>query len=70
LQVYIVQHCTVTMVNMQYSRRIESIESKDGCPVTPGFSFGKVYYLVPLAANIKNKHGVALDGYIKVNLRL
>jgi arrestin-2 len=56
------------MVNTQYSRRVEGIESKDGCPVTPGFSFSKVYYLVPLASNIKDKHGIALDGYIKVNL--
>ena len=68
LQVCIFQHCSVTMVNMQYKRQVDGIESKDGCPITPGYSFSKVYYLVPLASNNKDKHGIALDGYIKVNL--
>jgi len=57
------------MVNTQYTRRIDGIESKEGCPVTPGFSFSKAYYLLPLVSNIKDKHGVAIDGYIKVNIR-
>jgi arrestin-2 len=57
------------MVNTQYTLPIAGLESSDGCPVTPGFSFTKVYYLVPLASSNKEKHGIALDGYIKVKLR-
>lgn len=39
--------------------------SRDGCPVSPGFTLSKVYYLRPLLANNKDKRGLALDGQLK-----
>lgn len=39
--------------------------SRDGCPVGPGFTLSKVYYLKPLLANNKDKRGLALDGQLK-----
>jgi arrestin-2 len=54
------------MVSAQYSRHVASLETKEGCPITPGSSFTKVFYLVPLASSNKDKHGIALDGYLKV----
>ncbi|XP_069697391.1 arrestin homolog [Periplaneta americana] len=65
IKVYVVQHCEVTMVNAQYSRHVASLETREGCPITPGASFTKVFYLVPLAASNKDRHGIALDGYLK-----
>lgn len=38
---------------------------RDGCPVGPGFTLSKVYYLKPLLANNKDKRGLALDGQLK-----
>jgi arrestin-2 len=69
LQVYAVQHCEVTMVNAQYSRQVDSLETREGCPITPGTSFTKVFYLLPLVAGNKDRHGLALDGYLKVHPR-
>lgn len=65
IKVQAVQHCEVTMVNAQYSRQVASLETKEGCPIIPGSSFKKVFYLVPLASNNRDKHGIALDGYLK-----
>ncbi|EEB12477.1 phosrestin I, putative [Pediculus humanus corporis] len=65
IKFYAVQHCEVTMINTQYSKYVASLETREGCPVTPGNSFSKKFFLVPLASCNKDKFGVALDGYIK-----
>ncbi|XP_049839312.1 arrestin homolog [Schistocerca gregaria] len=65
IKVYVVQHCEVTMVNAQFSRHVASLETREGCPITPGASFTKVFYLVPCAASNKDRYGIALDGYLK-----
>lgn len=44
LKLYVVQHCEVTMVNAQFSKYIASLETREGCPITPGASFSKVNY--------------------------
>lgn len=53
------------MVNAQFSRHVASLETREGCPIIPGSSFTKQFYLVPLASSNKDKYGVALDGYLK-----
>lgn len=53
------------MVNGHYSKTVASLESKEGCPITPGASFSKVYQLLPLAASNKDRRGIALDGMLK-----
>lgn len=65
LKVYVVQHCEVTMVNAQFSKHVASLETREGCPITPGTSFTKVVYLVPLASSNKDRRGVALDGRLR-----
>lgn len=65
IKVSIVQHCEVTMVNAQFSKNVASLETREGCPITPGASFTKTFYLIPLAASNKDRRGVALDGYLK-----
>ncbi|XP_066154060.1 arrestin homolog [Euwallacea fornicatus] len=65
IKVYVVQHCEVTMVNAQFSKYVASLETREGCPITPGASFTKVVYLVPLASSNKDRRGVALDGRLK-----
>lgn len=49
----------------QYKCTVAEIESEDGCPVGPGFTLSKVFYLQPLLANNKDKRGLALDGQLK-----
>ena len=68
MKVYAVQHCEVTMVNNQFSRHVAGIETREGCPITPGASFSKVIYLVPLASSNKDRWGIALDGHLKVKI--
>lgn len=62
---FVVQHCEVTMVNTQFSRNIASLETREGCPITPGANFSKDFYLVPLASSNKDRRGIALDGHLK-----
>lgn len=65
IKVYVVQHCEVTMINAQFSKYVASVETREGCPITPGASFTKTVYLVPLASCNKDRRGIALDGYLK-----
>ncbi|KAJ3636875.1 hypothetical protein MTP99_000379 [Tenebrio molitor] len=65
MKVYVVQHCEVTMVNAQFSKYVASLETREGCPITPGTSFTKTVYLVPLASTNKDRRGVALDGRLR-----
>ncbi len=65
-QLYVMQHVELTMVNMQLINTVASLETREGCPITPGHSFTKQFLLTPLAANNVDKRGVALDGHLKV----
>ncbi|XP_046391245.1 arrestin homolog [Ischnura elegans] len=65
IKVYVVQHCEVTMVNAQFSKYVASLETREGCPITPGASLTKSFYLVPLASSNKDRRGIALDGHLK-----
>lgn len=49
----------------QYKCTVAEIESEEGCPVGPGATLSKVYYLQPLLAYNKDKRGLALDGQLK-----
>ncbi|KAK8403998.1 hypothetical protein O3P69_000213 [Scylla paramamosain] len=61
----VVQHVEVTMTNSQFTREVSSLESKEGCPITPGSNLAKAFTLTPLASSNKNKSGIALDGTLK-----
>ncbi|XP_033229224.1 arrestin homolog [Belonocnema kinseyi] len=65
IKMFVVQHCEVTMVNAQFSRHVASLETREGCPITPTSSFTKQFYLVPLASSNKDRRGIALDGHLK-----
>jgi len=54
------------MVNAQFSKFVASLETREGCPITPGAAFTKQFYLVPLASSNKDRRGIALDGRLKV----
>lgn len=64
IKVQIIQHVEVTMTNSQFSRVVSSLESREGCPITPGTNLTKTYYLTPLTSSNKSL-GIALEGYIK-----
>lgn len=61
----IVQTCELTMINSQYTRSVAGLETKEGCPITPGAKLSTVFYLTPLASNNKDKRGIALDGQLR-----
>lgn len=65
IKCFVVQHCEVTMVNAQFSKHVASLETREGCPITPGASFSKSFLLVPLASSNKDRRGIALDGALK-----
>ncbi|XP_027843529.2 arrestin homolog [Aphis gossypii] len=65
IKVYVVQHTEITMVNAQFSKFVASLETREGCPITPGAAFTKQFYLVPLASSNKDRRGIALDGHLK-----
>ncbi|XP_076043454.1 arrestin homolog [Oratosquilla oratoria] len=61
----VVQHVECTMNNQQFSRVVACLESREGCPITPGCNLQKSFQLIPLASCNKGKFGIALDGKIK-----
>lgn len=65
IKVFVIQHCEVTMVNAQFSKHVASMETREGCPITPGASFTKSFFLVPLASSNKDRRGIALDGHLR-----
>ena len=62
----IVQHVELTMTNTHFTREVACLESKEGCPITPGSNLHKSFTLTPLASSNKSKGGIALDGKLKV----
>lgn len=58
IKCYVVQHCEVTMVNAQFSKHVASLETREGCPITPGANLTKTFYLVPLASSNKDRRGL------------
>jgi len=65
LKCSVVQHVEVTMTNSHFTREVSSLESKEGCPITPGTNLTKSFNLTPLASSNKSKQGIALDGKLK-----
>lgn len=61
----IVQHVELTMTNNHFTREVASLESKEGCPITPGTNLLKSFNLNPLVSSNKNKSGIVLDGKLK-----
>lgn len=61
----VIQHVEVTMTNAHFTREVASVESKEGCPITPGANLTKTFNLNPLATTNRNRSGIALDGKLK-----
>ncbi|XP_071523343.1 arrestin homolog [Panulirus ornatus] len=61
----VVQHVEVTMTNNSCSRVVASLESREGCPITPGANLTKTFSLTPLASSNQKRFGIALDGHMK-----
>ncbi|GIY77093.1 arrestin, lateral eye [Caerostris extrusa] len=53
------------MINGHYHKSVASIDSKEGCPIIPGATLSKVFYLLPSSETNKSKRGIALDGMLK-----
>lgn len=49
----------------QYKCTVAEAESEAGCPVGPGFTLSKVFYVKPTLQDNKDKRGLALDGQLK-----
>nr|BAI50912.1 arrestin [Triops granarius] len=65
ITVAIMQNVEITVINGQYSKHVAQLETREGCPIVPGSSLSKVFTLTPIAANNKDKRGIALDGHLK-----
>ncbi|XP_076043453.1 arrestin homolog [Oratosquilla oratoria] len=65
LRCQVVQHVECTMNNQQFSRVVACLESREGCPITPGSNLNKTFSMTPLASTNKGKFGIALDGKVK-----
>lgn len=57
IKLLIVQHTEISMINTQFSKHVASMETKEGCPITPGANLTKCFFMVPLASSNKDKHG-------------
>jgi len=61
----IIQHVELTMTNNHFTREVANLESKEGCPITPGSTLLKTFSLTPTYSSNKSKGGIALDGKTK-----
>jgi arrestin-2 len=66
IKVSVIQHTEVTLVAGHYSKSVASIETREGCPISPGVSLTKAFNLIPSASTNKDRRGIALDGMLKV----
>ncbi|EEC07733.1 arrestin, lateral eye [Ixodes scapularis] len=65
IKILVLQNTEVTLVHGHYSKVVASVECRENCPVLPGASFSKVFHLLPLAAENRDRRGIALDGLLK-----
>merc|ERR1711887_481417 len=61
----VIQHVEVTMTNTHFTRNVAGMESKEGCPISPGSNLVKSFTLSTSARTNKNIGGIALDGKVK-----
>jgi arrestin-2 len=63
--VSVVQNVEITIINGHFNKRVASLETREGCPITPGSSLSKTFTLVPSINGNKDVRGIALDGFMK-----
>ncbi|XP_047468785.1 arrestin homolog [Penaeus chinensis] len=49
----------------QYKSTVASVETQEGCPVSPGSALQKILHLLPTLDSNMDRRGVALDGHLK-----
>ncbi|CAF1076351.1 unnamed protein product [Didymodactylos carnosus] len=60
------QYAEICMfTNAHYKCTVAELETDEGFPITPCTNLTKVYSLIPLLVNNKDKRGLALDGKLK-----
>ena len=52
------------MVQAQYSTKVATLETKDGCPLGPGANLNRTFTLKPLAQMCNRERGLALDAQL------
>lgn len=66
LMIAVVQNVEITLINGHFSKRVACLETREGCPITPGSSMSKVFTLTPMLNGLnKDIRGIALDGHLK-----
>lgn len=65
IKILVLQNTEVTLVHGHYSKVVASVDSRESCPILPGASFSKVFHLLPLASENRDRRGIALDGLLK-----
>ena len=64
--VAVVQNVEITLINGHFNKRVAYLETREGCPITPGSSMTKTFALTPTLNGMnKDIRGLALDGYMK-----
>ena len=58
----VVQHCELTVVQAQYSCKVVTLESKDGCPLGQDATLKRSITLKPLSQTCQIKRGLVVDG--------
>ncbi|XP_042863409.1 arrestin homolog [Penaeus japonicus] len=49
----------------QHKSTVASVETQEGCPVSPGSGLQKSLYLTPVLSSNMDRRGIALDGHLK-----
>ena len=62
-----VQNVEITLINGHYNKRVACLDTREGCPMTPGANVTKTFALLPNLNGNKDVRGIALDGYLKVS---
>ncbi|CAF1026113.1 unnamed protein product [Rotaria sordida] len=66
IRISVKQYAEICMfTNAHYKCTVAELETDEGFPITPCSNLTKVYSLIPLLANNKDKRGLALDGKLK-----
>ncbi|KAJ8683119.1 hypothetical protein QAD02_018911 [Eretmocerus hayati] len=66
IKISVIQFADISLYSSaKYECAVDQVVSDMDCPIKPGFTLSKIFYLTPLLANNKHKFGLALDGQLK-----
>jgi arrestin-2 len=64
----IIQTINVSMICCEYSKKVATLKTRDGCPIRPGGRFSQTFILTPLAISNRSRRGELVKSSWKMKI--